>query len=886
MAVMGTFSSFTTARLAIYASQASLNVTGHNIANINTTGYTRQRMDLVSLGATGWSEYSNSYQAKIGYGVLSERVTQLRDPFLDIRYRDEQANLGAAEATLDGLNQLRNILDEVGKGEDGFGVIEAQLNEFFDRLEGLKQRVGTDEYDNLVRSAGKTLAAYLNDSAKQIETIRNNQIAKLNKSVEKVNGLLNEIRDLNEQIRAQSICGDSALELRDARNVAIDKLSSYLPIDVTYSMEKIDQNTEVEKLSISLKDTGKPPISLVDGIYATQLITNEKVARPNPAYDPTLSSSCQYIGRDGKPTDIPREAMVVKNDNVVENNGAGANKTYNADNPTLGGPYIMQPQPDSVDIITRDANGEITGTQTLDLTDPANAGVVVYTDNPAKAKVPQTFDPANPTAGGPYILQPQPTGNYTLPDGTTITLPANDANGNPIVVYTDDQNQALKLNPEYDPNNPASHKYMLSEIDPVSGKNKTTDDITLLDPDKDYIDNFNSDNPEDNRYLFQLDSLKDRKGRFMRDKYGQEIKETTDLTDTTLVGGSLQAMREFLTEEGEFSSAYDIGMDPDATTKRGLPYYQHVLDSWAVEFARAFNEANQLAPDVVYQTDDTVTTKVQVGEEPDPANPGNMVPKYEQIAYHPVKGKEGGLVQYKAITIDNNGVEITVMKEVNTHKDVLDADGNPTGKTVPKELSDYSVAELDALRQNGLLKPEYEFYDGGVLFSNRSDGNDPTGITAKNITISSGWETGAIRVLNTRKPDGLNEDGTADTHNTRQDNILHMIAMMDQKRPFNPELSVDDAQSQGSAFFKGSFQEYYTAVSATLAMDTNITNARNVNYSVTSLDLDNQRSSVSGVDLNEEATSMMQFQKSYSAACRLLTTMDSMLDKLINGTAI
>ena len=57
-------------------------------------------------------------------------------------------------------------------------------------------------------------------------------------------------------------------------------------------------------------------------------------------------------------------------------------------------------------------------------------------------------------------------------------------------------------------------------------------------------------------------------------------------------------------------------------------------------------------------------------------------------------------------------------------------------------------------------------------------------------------------------------------------------------------------------------------------------------YTLTSLDLDNQRSSVSGVDLNEEATSMMQFSKSYSAACRLLTTIDSMLDKLINGTAI
>ena len=57
------------------------------------------------------------------------------------------------------------------------------------------------------------------------------------------------------------------------------------------------------------------------------------------------------------------------------------------------------------------------------------------------------------------------------------------------------------------------------------------------------------------------------------------------------------------------------------------------------------------------------------------------------------------------------------------------------------------------------------------------------------------------------------------------------------------------------------------------------------NYTVSALSLENNRQSVSGVDLNEEATSMMQFSKSYSAACRLLTTIDSMLDTLINGTA-
>ncbi len=95
MAVIGTFGSFTAARLGIYASQASLNLTGNNIANINTKGYTRQRLDLVSLHSDGNIRYANSYNLDIGYGVLAEGTSQLRDPFMDIRYRNEQSSVGA-----------------------------------------------------------------------------------------------------------------------------------------------------------------------------------------------------------------------------------------------------------------------------------------------------------------------------------------------------------------------------------------------------------------------------------------------------------------------------------------------------------------------------------------------------------------------------------------------------------------------------------------------------------------------------------------------------------------------------------------------------------------------------------------------------------------------
>ena len=58
------------------------------------------------------------------------------------------------------------------------------------------------------------------------------------------------------------------------------------------------------------------------------------------------------------------------------------------------------------------------------------------------------------------------------------------------------------------------------------------------------------------------------------------------------------------------------------------------------------------------------------------------------------------------------------------------------------------------------------------------------------------------------------------------------------------------------------------------------------NYYAASVTLDTSRDSVSSVDLNDEAMNLMQYSKSYNAACRLMTTLDSLLDKLINGTGI
>lgn len=322
MAVIGTFGSFTAARLGIYASQASLNVTGNNIANTNTKGYTRQRADLVSLYSGGNIRYANKYNTNIGYGVLVDSVSQLRDPFLDILYRDEQSSLGAYEARLEGLDQLSNILDEVGDGEDDFGVIEAQFSDLLQQLQILSRNAKDDTSDTNVRTSAESLVQMFRDYSDALVTAKDNLTEKLKDKVEKVNTILTQIRDLNVDIRDAGIFGDQALELRDERNRLIDELSTHIKIDVRYDMEKIDEFSSVERINISIAGTGNPPIKLIQGIYGTQLTMPEKSLLRNPDYDPNNPNTLKYIDKASDLTKDPPYIYTNDPKDAIEVNNA------------------------------------------------------------------------------------------------------------------------------------------------------------------------------------------------------------------------------------------------------------------------------------------------------------------------------------------------------------------------------------------------------------------------------------------------------------------------------------------------------------------------------------------------------------------------------------
>ena len=750
MAVIGTFGQFTTARLAIYASQASLSVTGNNIANINTTGYTRQRMDLVSLYSTGQGKYANIFNTNVGYGVLTRGATQLRDPYLDIRYRNENAKLGANEETLDCLYQISSILDEVGKGTgdlEGYGVIEAQLGLLKKALENQNTHAGSEEYDNLVRSAANVLCTYFNKAADDLADIKEHKVNELNESISDINKLLTNIRDLNVQIRTQGIYGEKALELRDARNVALDQLSKYMHINVEYSMERIDQFTEVEKLTVTIANSKGPdgePIKLVDGIYGGQITMPGTMPEENPNADNKAILDAMEKAREAAEAAGETKEQIAA---AVEQARADAEKKF--------GKYLV-----------KDTAGNVTGA----------------TDDITKASAYSNYDAEDPTA----------------------------------------------------------------------------EDI--------------------NRYLLQVEQLVDQRGRVMKDKNEPSGKsEIVTLGDTTLCGksddplrgdstpaGTLQAIREMLTRKGEYSSPEDQKLDPSCTTKRGLPYYQAALDNLAQKFAAVFNKENQLPASTVYKNDGTNFFDAD----------GNT------LRYTDANG------QLQDITLD-------MVTRVVTDKDgkpVLGDDGQPLREPLseplntPEEIA--RAAEcLNILRQKGEKVDGYGYYQGGVLFSNRGDNDDPTGITAANISVSDSWDNHSVRILNTKEKSKVSAETGEMSHTTARDNISHFISLFDQKMDYLASESRENATLSDLPVHKGSFREVFTAISGTLGNDKQAIAGKVENYTVSALSLENNRQSVSGVDLNEEATSMMQFSKSYSAACRLLTTIDSMLDTLINGTA-
>ena len=263
-----TFAAFQTASRALTASQTLLNITGNNIANVDTAGYTRQRVDLTSLSNTSLNQrFANTNKTSTSAGVEATGVSQVRDTFLDARYRNENSDNGKYSEVISGLSDLEDVFDETKA--DG---IQAQLADFAKQLESFSETPADADVALTVKASAQSLTAILNSYAQQVTEVREQATYDLEKGVvSDFNTIVKSIADLNSQIKQEEIHGSTPNELYDKRNSLIDELSSIAKIKISTSTQEISDNISVSNLTISLYDeTTGTSIKLVeDGQYST-----------------------------------------------------------------------------------------------------------------------------------------------------------------------------------------------------------------------------------------------------------------------------------------------------------------------------------------------------------------------------------------------------------------------------------------------------------------------------------------------------------------------------------------------------------------------------------------------------------------------------------------
>ena len=215
----------------LQTSSNSLNTTANNLSNVNTDGYVRQQIVNKDLAYTYVGTTSGTTTGKNGLGVTVAKVNHVRDIFLDAAYRKENGRNGFYEKMYESLYEI-----ETQMGESEFITGIGFQNNITDFLEALHE-VAKTPGDVTARSALVQSASQFIDSAQTIYKGLVNYQNNLNEEIKEVVARINEIGetlvDLNRRISKIETGGyEIAADLRDARDLLLDELSSYCKITV------------------------------------------------------------------------------------------------------------------------------------------------------------------------------------------------------------------------------------------------------------------------------------------------------------------------------------------------------------------------------------------------------------------------------------------------------------------------------------------------------------------------------------------------------------------------------------------------------------------------------------------------------------------------------
>jgi flagellar hook-associated protein 1 FlgK len=212
---VSTFSALNTATLALYAQQRAIDVTGQNIANVNTEGYSRQRVDMQSIGGSTvpaiWS-----LSSQVGQGVNADQVTRIRDAFLEARAQTEHATTASLTVQNDTLSQIEQSFQEPGSTG-----IQSMLTNVWTGWSDIHNNPTDPGARSQLLQRTQTLVAGLHTVAASLDGQWTNTQDSLNTLMTDVNSAAAQVADLNQAIKRATDSNMPTNELQDKRDVLI-----------------------------------------------------------------------------------------------------------------------------------------------------------------------------------------------------------------------------------------------------------------------------------------------------------------------------------------------------------------------------------------------------------------------------------------------------------------------------------------------------------------------------------------------------------------------------------------------------------------------------------------------------------------------------------------
>lgn len=211
---MSIFGTLNIARQGMFANQTAMSVISNNIANVNTPGYSRQRVVIESIESGG---------ARVS------GIERLRDEFLPATMRESNARLGRRDALALNLAQLETVL-----GQSGQSGLSVSLQDYFDAMQALSAQPGGTSEREAVRYRGEQLASAFASLSGQVTSLRNQIDTQIAQEVQRINELTEQIAKLNGQLLNinidQSNVQAGQNEQLDRRDRLIDELSDLVPV--------------------------------------------------------------------------------------------------------------------------------------------------------------------------------------------------------------------------------------------------------------------------------------------------------------------------------------------------------------------------------------------------------------------------------------------------------------------------------------------------------------------------------------------------------------------------------------------------------------------------------------------------------------------------------